>query len=54
MQPIKLPEPSFIICRFKVSAYPVNFSRSISHKSKQFISAVITMLSIICLVTGIN
>ena len=45
----KLPRPSFIICKFKVSTYPDNFSLNISHKSKQSTSAVITIPSIIFL-----
>ena len=41
-------------CKFNVSAYPVSLSLRISHKSKQFISPIISIPSIICFVTGIS
>jgi len=52
--PIQSPLPSFMICKFNSVIYPVNFNLSISHRSKQFISAVITIPSIIFFVTGIS
>ena len=54
IQPINDPLPSFIICKFSVSTYPVNFNLSMSHKSKQLISLVKTIPSRICFVTGIS
>ena len=52
IQPTKVPLPSFIICKFKVSTYPDSFNLSISHKSKQLISLVNTIPSRICFDTG--
>ena len=50
----KIPLPSFMICRFNVSTYPVNFNLSMSHKIKTITSFVNTIPSIICFVTGIS
>jgi len=54
IQPMKEPLPSFIICKFKVSIYPVSFNLSMSHRSKQSISEVMAIPSIISFVTGIS
>ena len=54
IQPIIAPLPSFIICKFKVSTYPVNFNLSISQRSKQLISPNNSIPSSISFVTGIN
>ena len=54
IQPIRLPLPSFMMCRFSVSTYPVNFSLSMSHRLKQSTSANKDKWSVICFVTGTN
>ena len=54
IQPIILPLPSFIMCRFIVSTYPVSFSLKISQRSKQFISLNSSTPSNIFFVTGIK
>ena len=52
MQPIQVPLPSFIICKFILSTYPVSFNLSMSQRSRQLILFVNTIPSRICFDTG--
>jgi len=53
-QPIIDPLPSFMMCRFNVSTYPVSFSLSISHRSMQSTSLINSIPSNNFVVTGIS